>query len=145
MAIQRAREFTIKRLFLGDTLLNWFLGGMMTFFPALVDRLLGSGRLLPVPVYQVFGAGFLLFAAWQTWILARRRMGAWALIFAGIMALGPFIGLTIALVFVDFALYPGWRIALWVGNLYMLVLGIWYLYLARMAAKEKAAGDPAGT
>lgn len=129
--VRRAHEFTLNRLFLGDTILNWFLGVALTFFPNVVDRVLSTAPpMLPPIVYILIGVGFLFYAAWQTMILIRGQMGPSALVFAAVLALIPFLGLTVALVFMGFPLKVGFRILLWVGNIYMLLLGIWYLYLA---------------
>jgi hypothetical protein len=130
MGFERAREFTYRRLFFGDMVLNWFLGAVLTFAPGLVDDLLGAASLLPLPVYRIVGVGFLGFSAWQTWIIARGTIGPWSWIFAAVMAEGPVVLLTFVLLFVDLALRPGWRIVLWVGNVYMFFLGGWYSLLA---------------
>ncbi|HEC23211.1 MAG TPA: hypothetical protein ENI95_09875 [Chloroflexi bacterium] len=136
MTLKSAWRFTLHRLFFGDMLLNWFLGGLLTFFPSPVDRLMGQAPLLTMGIYRLIGVGFLAFAAWQTWCIARQRLGPAGLVFAALMAEGPVVLLTIALVFMDFPLRPVARVALWVGDVYMLFLGAWYLFLARWLAKE---------
>jgi hypothetical protein len=129
--IERARAFTLDRIVFGDMLLNWFLGAVMLLFPGAVDRLLAAtSPLLPSLVYRVVGIGFLLFAAWQTWVVVRHVLGPRQLVFAGILAEVPFLMLTAALVFANFDLKLFWRLVLWVGNIYMLLLGGWYFYLA---------------
>lgn len=129
--VRRAHDFTLNQLFLGDTILNWVLGVVLTFFPRGVDRVLSTAPpMLPAIVYTAIGIGFFFYAAWQTVILVRQQMGPPALIFAAVLALIPFLGLTAALVFMGLPLKTGFRILLWVGNIYMLLLGIWYLYLA---------------
>lgn len=128
--VQQAHVFTLKRIVFGDMVLNWFLGAVLSLFPATVDGLLGRTPLAPPLVYRVVGVLFLLFAAWQMLIVARGRLGAGALIFAALMALGPVVLLTVILLFMDLPLRLGWRIALWIGDVYMLFLGCWYLFLA---------------
>lgn len=128
-----AHRFTAQRIVPADMLLNWFLGAALTGFPAAVDRLLGTAPFLPLWIARAIGMIFLLFAGWQTVIVARRRMGRAALVFSAVMALVPVLLLGIALLFMGLPLRPGWRIALWAGNVYMLLLGCWYLYLARAA------------
>jgi Kef-type K+ transport system membrane component KefB len=130
---EAAHRFTVQRIVLADMLLNWFLGAALTGFPSAVDRLLGTAPFLPLWVARAIGVIFLLFAGWQTVIVARRRMGRAALVFSAAMALVPVVLLAIALLFMGLPLRPGWRIALWAGNVYMLLLGCWYLYLARAA------------
>lgn len=141
MRVEEAKQFTLKRLFFGDMLLNWFLGAVLTLLPAAVDNLLGREPVLPLLVYRVLGGGFLAFAAWQTWIIVRRDIGPPALIFASAMAEGPVIVLTAALVFMHLPLRPIWRVGLWIGDVYMLLLGVWYAYLARLLLKEKQPQD----
>lgn len=133
--VEKARAFTLRRIVFGDMLLNWFLGAALSLFPALVDGLLGRAPLAPPVVYRVIGVLFLLFAAWQAFIIARGRLGVGALIFAALMALVPVVLLTMLLLFVNLPLHTGWRIALWVGDVYMLFLGCWYLFLAVAARR----------
>lgn len=135
---RRAYDFTLNRLFAGDTILNWFLGALMTFFPRFVDRvLIKDPPMLPAVFYIVVGIIFLAFAAWQSFIVAiQKRLGPPALIFAAVMALVPVVLLTAALVFLALPLKPFWRAVLWVGDVYMLFLGAWYLYLAHRLNQE---------
>lgn len=138
--IERAHAYTLERIVFGDMLLNWFLGGVMLLFPGAVDRLLAAATpMLPPAVYRVLGLGFLLFAAWQTWVVVRQTLGPRQLVFAGILAEIPFLALTVALVFLNFDLKPFWRIVLWVGNIYMLLLGGWYFFLAARVGGGRAA------
>jgi hypothetical protein len=139
MTAERAKTFTLKRLIFGDMLLNWFLGILLTLFPLPVDGILGRTSLMPPIIYRVIGLGFLLFAAWQTWVVIQGDVKPGGLIFAALMAEIPVVLLTIALLFMDFELRPGWRIALWVGNVYMLLLGVWYVFVARILTSQTRA------
>jgi hypothetical protein len=141
MTAEQAKNFTLKRLIFGDMLLNWCLGIIFTIFPLPVDRVLGQVSLLPPSIYRVIGVGFLLFAAWQTWVVIQGDIKPGGLIFASLMAEIPVVLLTIALLFMDFKLRPGWRIALWVGNVYMLLLGVWYVFVARKLTNQTSARD----
>lgn len=131
MNVRAAHQFTLNRIVFGDMLLNWFLGVVLTLLPALADSILGRSLLIPLWLYRLLGLGFLIFAAWQTFHVVRRQLGPGALVFAAWAAEIPVVMLTVALVFLDLPLRTGARIALWVGDLYMLVLGAWYFYLAR--------------
>lgn len=136
---RRAHNFTLNRLFAGDMLLNWFLGVVMTFFPRWVDGILAvSPPLLPSIVYRGLGVGFLLFAAWQTYEIVRQRLGPPQLVIAAVLALVPFVGLAVGLVVLGAKVEPLWRGLLWLGDLYMLALGLWYLALARLLRAEAA-------
>lgn len=134
--MSRAKEITHNIVF-GDMLVNWFIGGAMTLFPKAVDQILGTSTMLPLSVYRVLGIIFLGFAAWQTWALrSRRETGSMSLFFAAFMALGPVALLTAALLFLPVPLRETWRVVLWIGDLYMLVLGVWYVSLGRRVQRE---------
>jgi hypothetical protein len=137
MQLAQAKALT-RRIVFGDMLLNWFLGALLTLLPGVVDQILGSAPLLPLSVYRVIGIIFLAFAAWQTWAhLTERTTAPTSLVFAALLALGPVVLLTIALLFMELPLQVGWRIALWVGDAYMLLLTAWYLTLARLTLRER--------
>lgn len=136
IAANRLARFTLRRVLLGDMLLNWLLTGLLILTPATVDGLLGETALAPLWVYQSVGAAFALFAAWQLTDQLRGRVGAGGLIFAAALAEGPVVPLTAALVFAPLALRPAARAVLWVGNIYMLFLGVWYLFVARRVMLE---------
>ncbi len=130
MTVDGAARLTIY-LFRSDMALNWLLGFALVLFPSMADGLLGQHPLAPGVVYQVIGGGFLLFAAWQMTIVIRQRLGPLMLVFAALMAEVPVILLTVVLAFMNLDLYPVWRAVLWFGNGYMLLLGAWYVFLAR--------------
>jgi hypothetical protein len=138
MTVDGAMRVTLSYLFRGDTILNWFLGCVLLVFPSRVDSTLGQHSLAPLLVYQVIGGGFLLFAAWQTVMAIRRRLGPWGLVFAALMAEIPVILLTVVLVFMNLDLLPAWRLVLWLGNGYMLLLGVWYVFVARWLVIKEA-------
>lgn len=132
MDAKRLSEFT-KRLFSADAGLNVFLGLLFILFPVWTDQILTRSRLLPPGIYRVIGAVFLLYAAWQVLVLQKNRVTTRdALPFAAVMALVPFILLTTALVLADLPLILFWRILLWIGNIYMLLLAVWYVFIARL-------------
>jgi hypothetical protein len=139
---QKAHDFTLKRLFLGDTGLNWVVAVALLGFPSTADHVLGAETIAPPGVYRVIGAGFLLFAAWQTVIELRREMRPPALYFAAFMAEAPVVLLTVILAFMDLPFRPIWRALLWAGNIYMLLLGVWYIFVGRLVARR--ARDRAG-
>ena len=87
------------------------------------------------------GVIFLLFAAWQTSVLVHGRMGAPALWFAAFMAEGPVVLLTVVLVFLSLPLASVWRVVLWVGDVYMFLLGLLYVYLALAIHKGEATPE----
>ncbi|MBN1123200.1 MAG: hypothetical protein JXJ17_19160 [Anaerolineae bacterium] len=145
MDLEKAKAFTLNRLFLGDTILNWVLGLALLLLPRKIDGLLGSSLLFPSVFYTVVGAVFLAFAAWQTFIVVRKKeLRVPALVFAAIMAEAPTVLLTIALIYMPLALKPGWRVVLWIANVYMFILGCWYFHLVhRMVVEEEhSAREP---
>ena len=138
MTLEQAKYFTLHRIIFGDMLLNWFLGVILLLAPRFVDRLIGSSPMLPDWIYRVIGIGFIGFAAWQTWIVRKDEINPPGLIFAALLAEGPVVLLTAALVSRNFPLYLLPKILLWIGNIYMLVLGVWYFYLARWMSARSA-------
>jgi hypothetical protein len=138
MTLEQAKDFTLHRIIFGDMLLNWLLGVILLLVPGLADQLIGRSPMLPDWVYRVIGIGFIGFAAWQTWIVRKDEINPPSLIFAALLAEGPVVLLTAALVFGNFPLYLLPKILLWIGNIYMLVLGVWYFYLARWVVARSA-------
>jgi hypothetical protein len=122
--------------------LNVTLGAALLTLPGAADRTLGQSPLLPLLAYRVIGIGFLGFAGWQWTVLRRSSLSAGALLFAALMALIPAVVLGAALL-AGFDLRPAWRTILWVGNIYMALLGVWYLYLARLVRGMRRAGRTA--
>ena len=125
-------QFT-RTLFIADMALNVFLGSLLTILPAWSDRIITSSRLVPPVIYQIIGVIFLLYAAWQIWVIIKGQVtSSDAKVFAAVMALAPVILLTTALLFVNLPLKLYWRIILWIGNSYMLLLAAWYIFIARV-------------
>ena len=136
MRMDNPPQATLRRLnnltVIGDNILNWFLGIALSFFPAIVIAGLSDQAILPESIIRIVGIIFLLFASWQIWSIKTRRINQpSSLIFAALMAVIPVILLTAALIFLGDALITFWRIILWAGNIYMLFLSAWYLFLAR--------------
>jgi hypothetical protein len=142
MTIEQATDFTIKVIVRADMILNWFLGVILIMFPAQVDAIIGQRTVLPESLYRVMGTLFLVFAAWQAWKVVTRTIRPKGLVFAALMAEIPVVILTVALVAMHLPLEPFWRVVLWIGDIYMLLLGAWYFYLARwqtLVARRTAA------
>lgn len=137
MNVQRARELTLRRIIFPDMILNWFLGVVLLAIPGIVDDFMGTAPILPSIAYRIMGFMFIGFAAWQVWVLRRDTLAEPGLIFAGLLAEGPVILLTIALLFWDMPLHPLARILLWIGNIYMFFLGAWYFTLAYWINKQR--------
>jgi hypothetical protein len=142
MNLKAAYHFTLNRLILGDMILNWFLGIVLALLPGLADRVLGQANLLPLVVYRIIGVIFIGFAAWQTSLVVRGRCKPFDLYFAAGMAEGPVVLLTIALVYMNLALRPAARLVLWIGDIYMLFLGGWYIFIARWLLKNPTVDSP---
>jgi hypothetical protein len=142
MNLKTAYDFTLKRLIFGDMILNWFLGIVLTLLPGLADRVLGQANLLPFIVYRIIGIIFLGFAAWQTSLVVRGRCGPFDLYFAAAMAEGPVVLLTAALLFMSLALRPVARVVLWIGDIYMLFLGGWYIFVANSLRRTPPVDSP---
>jgi hypothetical protein len=98
MTVERMKALTVRWIITGDMYLNWALGALLAFVPGVAERAMSTGPLLPGLIWRVIGAIFLLFAAWQTWVVRRGEIGASGLVFASLMALVPVALLTIGLV-----------------------------------------------
>lgn len=120
-----------KRLFFGDMIFNWFLGGLLTIFPGFVDRVLTTTRFFPIAAFRLIGIGFLIYSVWQTFIIVKKRLSPRALLGAAWAAFGPVIILTGGLILWGEVIAPFWTVVLWIGDVYMLLLGLWYVWLAR--------------
>jgi hypothetical protein len=118
-----------------DMFINWFLGFVLVFFPHRIERLLTFELLLPLSIWVIMGIVFLGFAVWQLKVVKKGSLEPKELKFAAFMALVPVVLLT-AVLFVEIPLYFWARVILWVANIYMLVLGVWYLYLSRSLSKD---------
>lgn len=128
------KKFTL-RLIKADMLLNWFLGFVFVFFPLRFEKLIASGPLLRIWLWATIGTIFLGFAAWQVGIVKRNDISSKELVFAALMAWVPVVLLTVGLL-MDFPLFSWARAILWTGNIYMFILGGWYLYLSKSLSKN---------
>jgi hypothetical protein len=142
MNLKPAYNFTLKRLIFGDMILNWFLGLILTLLPGLADRVLGQANVLPFIVYRIIGIIFLAFAAWQTSLVMRGQLRPFDLFFAAALAEIPVVLLTIALLYMKLPLRPGARIVLWIGDIYMLFLGGWYIFVASWLIRNPTIDSP---
>lgn len=135
--ITDTKRFTLY-LILADNLLNWVLGVLLTFFPKdvwtlLFDRPVYS--MSPILTYNhliFFGVCFLIFATWQVQVFLRRwKLVAKNLRIAAWLAWIPALLLTIGLLLPYVELFPVTRTLLWIGNVYMILLGAWYWWVAK--------------
>lgn len=95
--------------------------------PSLVERVLFIRSTLPPGWIILLGAGFLLFAIWQSVIIARGEIiNSKVMAFAALMAVLPAIILGGSLLFSRLPWHPRSRTVLWIGEVYMLSLGAWY-------------------
>lgn len=115
------------RFFLFDTYVNWGLGILFLFFHDQAEKWMSNEALLPDYLWICIGAIFLLFGWWQTYIVLKNKFGRFARLFGFITAWLSVLVLTYALVFMNFNLFPEARLIIWVGNLYMFILGGLYL------------------
>jgi hypothetical protein len=131
MALDTLQGLT-RRLFAADTIINWIIAGALLLFPTCVEGLLAGGALLPKAVYAALGAGFLIFAIWQTVVIWRRTVIERGVMgFAALMALLPAILLAAALCFATLSLRRWAGAALWAAVAYMLLLGSLYAHVYR--------------
>jgi len=126
MCSKDIRKSVSYKLFLFDTFFNWFLGTLLLFFYRFFENLIGDEPLLPEIIWIIIGTGLLLFSIWQTFAVLLKKIGKNHFLFSCIMAWIPFFMLTYALIFMEFALKTEARIFIWIGNIYMFILGFFY-------------------
>lgn len=97
---------------------------------------LASSSILPSWFYVILGLGFIVFATWQVVVFLKPwTLNVSALRLAAVLAWGPVLLLTAVLLSpLAQTMYRVSKILLWIGNGYMLVLGMWYW---RVAQKQK--------
>lgn len=120
-------------IFGADLLLNWGLGFWLLVGNADQVLMQNSPVLQPI-VYRLIGLGFLVFALWQSWQL-RKPISPAALQIAYWMAILPILALGIALIIFNNMLRPIPRILLWLGELYMFFLSVWYSRILTLLRK----------
>ena len=114
-----------------DSYLNWFLGVFFLANPDLFLSFFTPQLQLPYSFWLVLGIGFLLFALWQTFFIIRpNKINACQLQTAAVLAWLPVLALTYLLALMPSIFYPNALLLLWIANIYMLLLGAWYLYLS---------------
>lgn len=130
MTKKNKRKFTLKIIKL-DAYLNWFLGLFFLAKPDLFQSLLFPSLKLPSLFWLLASLVFLGFAAWQTFFMViPQSINVCQLQTAAALAWLPFLGLTYILVLLPTVFYPRAFLILWLADLYMFVLGTWYLYIA---------------
>jgi hypothetical protein len=126
------------RWFVADTALNWIIAAAMLVSPDAIEALIANAQLLTPGIYRILGAGFLIFAAWQTVTIRRGTIATRSTMrIAAAMALLPAVLLAAGLCGLTLPLRSWARHVLWVAVAYMLLLGSLYavVYL-RLASKE---------
>ncbi len=137
MAVDRFERLAC-RWFVADALLNWIVAGALLISPGTIEALAADARILTPGTYRILGAGFLIFAAWQTIAIQQGRIAARSTMgVAAAMALLPAVLLAVGSCRLSLPLRSWARVALWVAVSYMLILGALYaiVYL-RLASKN---------
>jgi hypothetical protein len=127
MRDKQVKRTIAYRFFVFDTYFNWGLGILFLFFYKNAENWMSMETLLPIYLWIIIGAIFLVFAWWQTYVLIKNKFNRFTRLFGFITAWLSVLVLTYALVFMNFNLYMEARLIIWVGNIYMFILGIFYL------------------
>jgi len=114
----------LRKIFIADMYLNFGIAIFLTLFPVKFQSLIVFIPEFPNYVIMAVGIGQGLFASWQAY--ASKKMSKNDYKFASIMALWPFAALTIILIVYNSVIYLIPKIVMWIGNIYMLILGIEY-------------------
>lgn len=130
MSKTKQKTLTLK-IIRYDSYLNWVIGLALLAVPTQIQSLIFPTFTLPAWLYFSLSLGFLAFAAWQTFsILIPIRLTSCQLQFSSFLAWLPVLALTLTLALIPFTFHPTALYLLWFANLYMLLLGAWYLYLS---------------
>ena len=120
-----------KHIFSLDALVNIVIGFIFLFLSEKAEVFIFGGRVFPHYVWIVIGAGFLYFAYWQIRSMAKGKMEKKALIFALVMEWAPAFAVTLILIIPVLSLAVNGRLILVIGDIYMMLLGAYYLWLIR--------------
>lgn len=124
------KELTLK-IIQYDSYLNWFLGIFFIANPNLLLSYFSPYLQLPFSFWLLLGVGFILFAFWQTFFIIRpNKINSTQLQAAAALAWLPVLALTFFLALIPYVFYPNALLLLWIANIYMLLLGAWYLYVS---------------
>jgi len=126
MAKKKSLKKFTKKIIVGDTFLNWFLGFMLVFYPYQMQAFFTSSVLFKLIVWRILGAGFILFAAFQTYHVFTKINKFYYLV-AMWAAIIPVLILTIYLFKFNDLLYQIPKIIAWTGNIYMVWIS-WLYY-----------------
>jgi len=131
-------ETITKKIFKFDTGLNWTIGLALLILPAVVDRLIFIYPVINRNLYLILGLIFVFFAFWQSIVIYKDRIcRSINLIFAALMAVGPVILLTQALIVFQQGLYILSMLILWLANFYMLLLTALYITTLFILTRSK--------
>lgn len=136
MSFEKLNTLT-RKIVAFDIVINITVGIFLVLFPDYINRFLFNKQILPPWLIAAIGFGFLLFAIWQVaFFIKPQGFTIRNLRFAAVLAWIPCLGLTFALLSEiggQLLIFP--RIILWVGNIYMLLLGGLYYWLAAKIVK----------
>ena len=129
--IENVKTFTRKIASI-DISINIAAGFLLVFAPNSVNEFLFSSLVLPNWVYLIIGVGFLLFVIWQL-LFFNKPAGFTVqnLKVVAVLSWLPCLLFTMGLIStLSIELYPFPKIFLWIANVYMLLLGGLYWFLA---------------
>ncbi|MBP6978620.1 MAG: hypothetical protein PHD61_07675 [Bacteroidales bacterium] len=122
-----ATGFSISyRFFIFDTVLNYGLAILFIFFFRQTESFISKTDILPDYFWIAAGTGLLLFGFWQTFVLLTGSFRSTNRLISCILSWLCFIALTYALIFIGFPMKPLPAFLIWIGDLYMLFLGVIY-------------------
>lgn len=113
-----------------DNVVNWILGLSLILVPDFFNRLFFGHEILSHWIYIAVGLGLVWFAAWQVeTFLKPKKLEVTTLRFSAILAWLSVLALSAALFGLGGRMLLVSKIMLWLADLYMLLLGVWYWWV----------------
>ena len=127
----RSRRLTLQ-LIRADNVVNWVLGISLILVPDFFNRILFGHEVISHWIYIAVGVGLIWFASWQVEnFLKKEKLEITTLRFSALLAWVPALVLTLFLLSsLGSRVLLITIILLWLIDIYMLVLGGWYWWMA---------------
>lgn len=141
----RSREITFQ-LIRADNVINWVAGISLILVPDFFNKLLFGQEVVSHWIYITLGVGLIWFAAWQVEnFLKETKLEVTTLRFSAALSWGPVLVLTLFLLSsLGSQVLLFTTIFLWLVDIYMLLLGGWYWWMAEQIKEDQAPTSQRG-
>lgn len=137
MGPARSRELTFQ-LIRADNVLDWVIGISLIIVPDFFNKFLFGQEVISHWIYIILGVSFIWFASWQAEnFLKEGKLKVTTLRFSAVVVWVSVLALTLFLLSsLGSKVLLFTSIFLWIVDVFMLVLGGWYWWMA-----EQTGGD----